>query len=50
MQELLYLGLLERGIYSASRGMMNLNLTHTDDQLAEVLVALTDTLDSLREA
>ena len=48
LQELLYLGLLERGVYSASRGMMNLNLPHTDDQLAEVLAALTDTLTSLR--
>jgi hypothetical protein len=28
--------------------MMNLNLPHTDDQLAEVLAALTDTLTSLR--
>jgi glutamate-1-semialdehyde 2,1-aminomutase len=50
LQELLYLGLLERGVYSASRGMMNLNLTHSDDQLAEVLAALADTLTTLLEA
>ena len=48
LQELLFFGLLERGVYSASRGMMNLSLTVTDDQLATVLDALTDTLQSLR--
>lgn len=50
LQELLFLGLLERGVYSATRGMMNLSLTHTDDQLAEVLTALGDTLAALRDA
>jgi glutamate-1-semialdehyde aminotransferase len=49
LQELLFLGLLERGVYTAARGMMNLSLTVTDDQLAQVLDALTDTLASLRE-
>jgi glutamate-1-semialdehyde 2,1-aminomutase len=50
LQELIFLGLLERGVYSATRGMMNLGLTHTDDQLAEVLTALGDTLAALRDA
>lgn len=49
LQELLFLGLLERGVYTAARGMMNLSLTVTDDQLAQVLDALTETLASLRE-
>lgn len=49
LQELLFLGLLERGVYIAARGMMNLSLTVTDDQLAQVLEALADTLVSLRE-
>lgn len=50
LQELLFFGLLERGVYTASRGMMNLSLTVTDDQLAMVLDALADTLQSLRNA
>lgn len=50
LQELLFLGLLERGVYSAPRGMMNLSLTLTDDQLAQVLAALEDTVASLRDA
>jgi glutamate-1-semialdehyde aminotransferase len=48
LQELVFLGLLERGVYSAARGMMNLSLTLTDDQLAHVLDALTDTLAAMR--
>jgi glutamate-1-semialdehyde 2,1-aminomutase len=48
LQELMFLGLLERGVYSASRGMMNLSLTLSDDQLATVLDALTDTLHAIR--
>ena len=48
LQELLFFGLLERGVYSASRGMMNLSLTVTDDQLATVLDALAEMLQSLR--
>lgn len=47
LQETIFLGLLERGVYSAARGMMNLSITVTDDQLAAVLDALTETLASL---
>jgi len=50
LQELLFLGLLERGVYSAARGMMNLSLTLTDDQLAQVLDALQEALAALRDA
>ena len=42
LQELLYLGLLERGISIAARGMVNLGLRHTDDHLAAFLTALDD--------
>jgi glutamate-1-semialdehyde 2,1-aminomutase len=49
VQEMLFLGLLQRGVYSAARGMMNLSLTLTDDQLAQVLDALAETLASLRD-
>lgn len=48
LQELMFLGLLQRGVYSAARGMMNLSLTLSDDQLATVLDALTDTLLAIR--
>ena len=48
LQELIYLGLLKRGIYIAFRGMINLGLAHTDDQLARFLDALADTLAELR--
>ena len=44
LQELLFLGLYERGIYTAPRGMMNLSLALTDDQLAATLDALDDVL------
>ena len=47
LQELLYFGLLERGIYTAARGMINLSLVHTDDQLAIALTALDDLLSTL---
>jgi len=47
LQELLFFGLLERGVYSAGRGMMNLSLPLTDDQLAKVLDALDDTVRTL---
>ena len=47
LQELLFFGLLERGIYTAARGMMNLSLPLTDDQLAKVLDALDETVKSL---
>ena len=47
LQELVFFGLLERGIYTAARGMINLSLSLTDDQLAKVLDALEDTLKTL---
>jgi glutamate-1-semialdehyde 2,1-aminomutase len=49
LQELLFLGLLERGVYIAARGMMNVGLAHTDDQLAAALDALDDLLGELSE-
>jgi glutamate-1-semialdehyde aminotransferase len=48
LQELLFLGLLGRGVYTAPRGMMNVGLAHTDDQLAAALDALDDTLRELQ--
>lgn len=47
LQELLFFGLLERGVYTAARGMMNLGLAHTDDQMAIVLDSLDDTLTAI---
>ena len=47
LQELVFFGLLERGVYTAARGMMNLSLPLADDQLAKVLDALDDTARSL---
>ena len=47
LQELVFFGLLERGVYIAARGMMNLSLPMADDQLAKVLDALDDTARSL---
>jgi glutamate-1-semialdehyde 2,1-aminomutase len=47
LQELLFFGLLERGVYIAARGMVNLGLAHTDDQLAQFLDALAETLTTL---
>ncbi len=47
LQELVYFGLLERGVYIAARGMVNVGLAHTDDQLAEVLDRLDDCLTTL---
>jgi len=47
LQELIFLGLLQRGIYTAPRGMINLSLSHTDDQLAAGLEALADCLDAV---
>lgn len=46
-QELLYLALLERGFYIAPRGMINLSLSVTDDQLAAFLTALDDVVAEL---
>jgi glutamate-1-semialdehyde 2,1-aminomutase len=48
LQELLFLGLYMRGIYTAPRGMINLSLPLTDEQLAAALEALDDTLADLR--
>ncbi len=44
LQELIFLGLYERGVYAAPRGMINLSLPLTDDQLAAALAALDDAL------
>jgi len=44
LQELLFLGLYLRGIYTAPRGMVNLSLPLTDDQLGSALRALDETL------
>ena len=49
LNELLFLGLLERGVYIATRGMMNVGLAHTDEQLATALECLDDLLDELDE-
>jgi glutamate-1-semialdehyde 2,1-aminomutase len=49
LQEMVFLGLLERGVYTAFRGMVNLGLAHTDDQLAAGLEALDDTLAELEK-
>jgi glutamate-1-semialdehyde aminotransferase len=47
LQELLFLGLYERGIYTAPRGMVNMSLPLTDAQLEAALAALDDTLSEL---
>ncbi|MFM8529698.1 MAG: hypothetical protein ACKOD2_08505, partial [Ilumatobacteraceae bacterium] len=47
LQEMLYLGMLERCVYIAARGMMNVGLAHTDDQLSRALLALDDLLASI---
>jgi len=47
LQELLFLGLFERGIYTAPRGMVNLSLPLTDAQLDAALAALDETLAEL---
>jgi glutamate-1-semialdehyde 2,1-aminomutase len=44
LQELLFLGLYMRGVYTAPRGMVNMSLPLTDGQLATALVALDETL------
>jgi glutamate-1-semialdehyde 2,1-aminomutase len=50
LQELLFLGLYERGVYTAPRGMINLSLPVTDAQLAMALEALDDALAALAAA
>jgi glutamate-1-semialdehyde 2,1-aminomutase len=47
LQELVFLGLYLRGIYTAPRGMITLSLPLTDKQLATALQALDDTLAEL---
>lgn len=47
LQELLFLGLYQRGVYLAARGMISLSLPTTDDQLAAALAALDDCLGEL---
>ena len=49
LQELLFLGLYQRGVYTASRGMINLSLPVTDEQLSFALAALDETLADLGE-
>ena len=50
LQELLFLGLYERGIYTAPRGMINLSLALTDDHLVKSLDALDATLTDISDA
>jgi len=47
LQELIFLGLYRRGVYTAPRGMINLSLAVTDAQLTTALDALDDTLSEL---
>jgi len=47
LQELIFLGLYRRGVYTAPRGMINLSLAVTDAQLRTGLDALDDTLAEL---
>ena len=47
LQELIFLGLYRRGIYTAPRGMINLSRAVTDAQLTTALAALDDTLSEL---
>jgi glutamate-1-semialdehyde 2,1-aminomutase len=50
LQELLFLGLYLRGIYTAPRGMINLSLPLSDEQLATALAALDDALTELAQS
>ena len=50
LQELLFLGLYLRGVYIAPRGMVNLSLPLTDEQLQAGLAALEDTLAELAQS
>ena len=50
LQELLFLGLYLRGVYTAPRGMVNLSLPLTDEQLQASLAALEDTLAELAQS
>jgi glutamate-1-semialdehyde 2,1-aminomutase len=50
LQELVFLGLYRRGVYMAPRGMINLSLAVTDEQLKTALDALDDTLSELADS
>jgi glutamate-1-semialdehyde 2,1-aminomutase len=50
LQELVHLGLLDRGVHTAPRGMVNVGLAHTDDHLARFLDALDDCLADVARA
>jgi glutamate-1-semialdehyde 2,1-aminomutase len=47
LQELVFLGLYQRGVYLAARGMMSLSLPLSDAQLSVALAALDDCLGEL---
>ena len=47
LQELIFFGLLGRGIYTAPRGMITVGLAHTDDDLAAAIDAIDDCLAEL---
>jgi hypothetical protein len=47
LQELLFLGLYQRGAYRAARGMISLSLPTTGDQLSAALAALDGCLGEL---
>jgi glutamate-1-semialdehyde 2,1-aminomutase len=47
LQELIFLGLYRRGLYTAPRGMINLSLAVTDAQLTTAREALDDALSDL---
>jgi glutamate-1-semialdehyde 2,1-aminomutase len=47
LQELIFLGLYRRGVYTAPRGMINLSLAVTDAQSTTALEALDNTLSDL---
>ena len=49
LRELVFLGLLERGIYIAPRGMINLSVVHGLDHLETLANGLLDVCESLRD-
>ena len=49
LNELLYFGLLRRGVYIAARGMITIGLALSDEHLATALGALDDTLAEIDE-
>jgi glutamate-1-semialdehyde 2,1-aminomutase len=50
LQELLFLGLYLRGVYTAPRGMINMSLPLTGEQLQAALEALDETLAELAQS